>query len=95
MKKSLSLILSVSMFLIILLSVSVIAQEEIVLWDITTEAESELPVIQDAIARFEADNPDYTVRHVPTSNDDYKTKLQVAMGANMNQIFLCPGVEAH
>ena len=82
MKKSLSLILSISMFLVVLLSVSVIAQEEIVLWDITTEAESELPVIQDAIARFEADNPEYTVRQVPTSNDDYKTKLQVAMGAN-------------
>lgn len=74
-----------SLFLLffVLSSFSIVyAKTELVLWDANTEAEPEKEVIEDAIARFEEDNPAYTVRHVPISNDNYKTKLKVAMGAN-------------
>jgi len=38
-------------------------------------------LIQQAVDRFMADNPDVTVENVPLQNDPYKTKIKVAMGA--------------
>ncbi len=81
MKKVLLIFIVLALF-VGLTTGAVLAKEELVLWDINTEAETEKEVLEDAIARFEADNPDYTIKHVPISNDNYKTKLKVAMGAN-------------
>lgn len=38
-------------------------------------------LIQDAVDRFTADNPNVQVENVPLQNDPYKTKIKVAMGA--------------
>jgi len=63
---------------------TVMAQENITieLWDILTQSEALRPAIKDAIKRFEADNSNVNIKHIPTSNDNYKTKLRTAMSAN-------------
>lgn len=80
MKKVL-LVLSFSLLIVGLFTESILAKE-LILWDILVDAQVEKVVLEDAISRFEADNPEYTIKHVPISNDNYKTKLKVAMGAN-------------
>lgn len=81
MKKSIRFLFCVFL-LTILASTTILAQIELILWDHQTEAEPGHEMIKDAIARFEADHPGVKIRHVPTKNDSYKVKLQVAMAAN-------------
>lgn len=54
--------------------------KNIVFWHIQTDGGGPV-LIQDAVDRFMADNPDVAVEVVPTQNDPYKTKIKVAMGA--------------
>lgn len=52
------------------------------LWHIHTNVGAPQYTIQDAIRRFEADYPNVTIEEVQIINDEYKTKLMIAMGAN-------------
>ncbi|MFW6270814.1 MAG: extracellular solute-binding protein [Bacillota bacterium] len=73
---------------------TVMAQDEVTLtlWDIRTDADQPTPAVKDAIERFEADNPNVKIEHVPTQNDNYKTKLRTAMSAdNAPDIFMTWG----
>lgn len=81
MKKSINLILLVFLLTIVVGS-TIVTAGELILWDHQTDAESGRAMVKDAIARFEADHPGVTIRHVATKNDSYKVKLQVAMAAN-------------
>ncbi|TDO93875.1 carbohydrate ABC transporter substrate-binding protein (CUT1 family) [Halanaerobium saccharolyticum] len=73
---------------------TVMAQDEVTLtlWDIRTAADQATPAVKDAIKRFEADNPNVNIEHVPTQNDNYKTKLRTAMSAdNAPDLFMTWG----
>jgi len=50
------------------------------MWHIQTEVLIG-EIIQDSIDRFQYENPGFTVTHVPIANDDYKTRIVVALGA--------------
>lgn len=84
-------------FLMVISSVftsAVLAQDEVTLtlWDIRTASDQPTPAVKDAIERFEADNPNINIEHVPTQNDNYKTKLRTAMSAdNAPDIFMTWG----
>ena len=52
------------------------------LWHIHTAEGAPQFTIRDAIRRFEADYPNVKIEEVPIINDEYKTKLMIAMGAN-------------
>lgn len=52
------------------------------LWHIHTAEGAAQYTIRDAIRRFEADHPNVKIEEVPIINDEYKTKLMIAMGAN-------------
>ena len=54
---------------------------QLTLWHIQT-FETRAAVIQDAVDRFVAANPQYTVEVVPIMNDVYKQTLIIAMAAN-------------
>lgn len=89
--------LSVFVFVFcLILSTAVFAENiTITLWDILTESEALTPALKDAIARFEEDHPNVKINHIPTQNDDYKTKLRIAMGANNEpDIFMTWGSES-
>ncbi|MCB2177104.1 MAG: extracellular solute-binding protein [Actinomycetales bacterium] len=50
---------------------------------------SDNPTVEGAMARFEADNPGWTVNLTATPNDQYKTKLRVGLGTeNGPDVFL-------
>lgn len=94
MKKA--LILSLTLFMVFSLGFAgaVMAQDEVTLtlWDIRTAADQATPAVKDAIERFEADNPNINIEHVPTQNDNYKTKLRTAMSAdNAPDLFMTWG----
>jgi raffinose/stachyose/melibiose transport system substrate-binding protein len=55
---------------------------KLTLWHIHTNAGAAQYTIQDAIRRFEADHPNVKIEEVQIINDEYKTKLMIAMGAN-------------
>ncbi|SIR23974.1 extracellular solute-binding protein [Halanaerobium kushneri] len=88
-------ILSLALLMVFsLFSVTVMAQDEVnlTLWDIRTASDQVTPALQDAIERFEADNPNVNIEHVPTQNDNYKTKLRTAMSAdNAPDLFMTWG----
>ncbi len=64
-------------------SLSVYAQQvNLTLWHIHTNEGAAQYTIQDAIRRFEADYPNVKIEEVQIINDEYKTKLMIAMGAN-------------
>ncbi len=79
MRKKFTLVLLVTFCLLVS---GIVSAETLVLWDIRTESDPVSGPMADAIARFEADHPDVTVKHVPVQNDNYKTKIQTAMAAN-------------
>lgn len=61
----------------------VLAQDvTLTLWHIHTAEGAAQNTIRDAIRRFEADHPNVKIDEVPIINDEYKTKLMIAMGAN-------------
>ncbi|RAK07193.1 carbohydrate ABC transporter substrate-binding protein (CUT1 family) [Halanaerobium saccharolyticum] len=94
MKKVLILSLTLLMVFSFVFAGSVMAQDEVTLtlWDIRTAADQATPAVKDAIERFEADNPNVTIEHVPTQNDNYKTKLRTAMSAdNAPDLFMTWG----
>jgi raffinose/stachyose/melibiose transport system substrate-binding protein len=63
-------------------------KKKLILWHIQTE-DAPKQCIDESIARFEKDYPEYTVEVVPMQNDAYKTKLKVAMGSTeMPDIFV-------
>ncbi|MFW5981674.1 MAG: extracellular solute-binding protein [Halanaerobiaceae bacterium] len=85
------LTLAMTLILCVFLS-SLVLAETITLWDIRTESDPVSEPMTEAIARFEADNPGVTIKHVPIQNDNYKTKLQTAMAAdNEPDIFMTWG----
>ncbi|MFW6287905.1 MAG: extracellular solute-binding protein, partial [bacterium] len=89
MKRVLTLVMT--LILCVFLS-SLVLAETITLWDIRTESDPVSEPMTEAIARFEADNPGVTIKHVPIQNDNYKTKLQTAMAAdNEPDIFMTWG----
>ncbi len=57
------------------------SSSEIDFWHIQTTGDGP-KLIQDAVNRFEADNPGVKVNISPVANDAYKDKLKVALGAN-------------
>lgn len=57
------------------------ADSTITLWHIQTTGNGP-KLIQDAVDRFEADNPGVKVVVSPIANDAYKDKIKVALGAN-------------
>ncbi|MTI59682.1 MAG: extracellular solute-binding protein [Firmicutes bacterium] len=82
MRRNLSLIV-LTFAVCLMVSGFVLAKDiTITLWDIRTEADFVTPVLKDAIARFEADNPGVTIKHEPIGNDNYKTRIRTAMAAN-------------
>lgn len=92
--KKVSIISLALLIVFSLLSVTVMAQDEVTLtlWDIRTAADQATPAVKDAIERFEADNPSINIEHVPTQNDNYKTKLRTAMSAdNAPDLFMSWG----
>jgi len=94
MKKFSILSLALLMVFSLVFVGSVMAQDEVTLtlWDIRTAADQATPAVKDAIERFEADNPNVTIEHVPTQNDNYKTKLRTAMSAdNAPDLFMTWG----
>ena len=94
MKKIVVMSIALLMVVSLLSFGSVMAQDEVTLtlWDIRTAADQATPAIKNAIERFEADNPDVNIEHVPTQNDNYKTKLRTAMSAdNAPDIFMTWG----
>ena len=50
-------------------------------WHIYVANHQTRPTLDNAIARFEAANPGVKIESVPIINDEYKTKLMIAMGA--------------
>mgnify|MGYP000386249452 CR=1 FL=1 len=76
-----NLILTVALTLCMVLG-SVAFAETLTLWDLRTESDPVTPALKDAIARFEADHPGVTIKHVPIQNDNFKTKIRTAMAAN-------------
>lgn len=65
------------------LSAGAFAQDvTLTLWHIHTNEGASQNTIRDAIRRFEADYPNVKIDEVPIINDEYKTKLMIAMGAN-------------
>lgn len=54
----------------------VAAGDELEVWYLTGAED----IVNDAVARFEADNPDVTVNAVAYPNDDFKTKFAVGFG---------------
>jgi len=94
MKKFSILSLALLMVFSLAFAGTVMAQDEVTLtlWDIRTAADQATPAVKDAIERFEADNPNVNIKHVPTQNDNYKTKLRTAMSAdNAPDIFMTWG----
>lgn len=94
MKKIAVMSITLLMVISLLSFSSVMAQDEVTLtlWDIRTAADQATPAIKNAIERFEADNPNINIEHVPTQNDNYKTKLRTAMSAdNAPDIFMTWG----
>jgi raffinose/stachyose/melibiose transport system substrate-binding protein len=94
MKKFSILSLALLMVFSLVFVGSVMAQDEVTLtlWDIRTAADQATPAVKAAIERFEADNPNVTIEHVPTQNDNYKTKLRTAMSAdNAPDLFMTWG----
>ncbi len=94
MKKVSILSLALLMVFSLVFAGSVMAQDEVTLtlWDIRTAADQATPAVKDAIERFEIDNPNVNIEHVPTQNDNYKTKLRTAMSAdNAPDIFMTWG----
>jgi raffinose/stachyose/melibiose transport system substrate-binding protein len=70
----------VSLGLLLWASFGVAQQTSIELWHIqSTGAGPEM--IQQAVDRYMADNPDVTVQAVPMQNDPYKTRIRTAIGA--------------
>jgi len=67
----------------IMLATPVLAEESgtIALWDIQTEAGMR-PILEDSIARFEAANPGFKVEETVLQNEDYKSKIMVALGSD-------------
>ncbi|GGI09441.1 sugar ABC transporter substrate-binding protein [Egicoccus halophilus] len=57
------------------------AEGTISLWHIQTEV-ADQALIDDAVARYEADNPGVDVDVTAIENDSYKTQIRVAVGAN-------------
>ena len=57
------------------------AEGTIALWHIQTE-EADQALIDDAVARYEEDNPGVTVDVTAIENESYKTQIRVAVGAN-------------
>ncbi|NMB20366.1 MAG: extracellular solute-binding protein [Firmicutes bacterium] len=51
------------------------------IWHIYVTNHQTRPMLENAIARFEAANPGVKVESIPVVNDEYKTKLMIAMGA--------------
>lgn len=80
MKKRLLLFVAILCMALVFSSMGL--AETITLWDIRTESDPVSDPMKDAIERFEADNPDVTIKHVPIQNDNYKTKIKTAMAAN-------------
>jgi raffinose/stachyose/melibiose transport system substrate-binding protein len=93
--KKISVLTLVLLMIFSLLSFgTVMAQDEVTLtlWDIRTAADQATPAVKDAIERFEADYPNIKIDHVPTQNDNYKTKLRTAMSAdNAPDVFMTWG----
>ncbi|QTL99045.1 extracellular solute-binding protein [Iocasia frigidifontis] len=82
MKKSFVLLV-ITLCLGVVFSNMVLADNiTLTLWDIRTESDTSRPAVKDAIARFEAANPNIKIKHVPITNDNYKTKIRTAMAAN-------------
>lgn len=93
MKKS-AIILILALLVSTCLVGSVSAQDQITLtiWDIRTASDQVTPALKYAIERFESDYPQVKIDHVPTQNDNYKTKLRTAMSAdNAPDIFMTWG----
>lgn len=66
---------------ILVLSTFAFAQQKTIdLWHIQSTGTGP-EMIQQAVDRFVADNPDITVNVVPMQNDPYKTRLRTAVGA--------------
>ena len=57
-----------------------VEKKKIVFWHIHTLGNDPI-IIQNAVDRFMAENPDVEVEVVPIQDDPYKTKLKIAMGA--------------
>lgn len=71
-----------TVLVLLLLAVGVMsAQDEpITLWHIQSTGNGPM-LLQQAVDRFMADNPDVAVEVVPMQNDPYKTRIRTAMGA--------------
>lgn len=78
----------ISMLTIVVLALSLVfsalasAQTKTIeAWHIYVTNHQTRPTLDNAIARFEAANPGVKIESVPVVNDEYKTKLMIAMGA--------------
>lgn len=73
-------ILATALALCLLLTAGALAQT-LEAWHIYVANHQTRPTLDHAIERFEADNPGVKIESVPIINDEYKTKLMIAMGA--------------
>lgn len=79
-KKLLTLLVVVAVSIMLMVPAFASEGGTITLWDIQTEAGMR-PILEDSIARFEAANPGYTVEETALQNEDYKSKIVVALGS--------------